>query len=585
MVEKSPEQSSPPPPEKKDDPLIGLLVADKYRVTARLARGGMGRIYLAEQQPLGRPVVLKVLDDRAREGSEEFEQRFLLEASTYARLRHPNTVTIFDYGRLALESEQTWYMVMEYIQGETLRAALRRQGHFSPQRALWVCREVARSLREAHRLGVVHRDLKPTNVMLSTTEEGEIVKVLDFGIVKLMDGGDSDADLTRGGRLVGTPRYMAPEMIRRREGGIDGRTDLYSLGIMLYELLSGRVPFTGDTMDVAIAQLSEPVPIIADLTGVSVPPIVEAIALRCLQKRPEDRYPDVSAFIAALDEVLNQLGPAPAHESHIHARPTMNQGWQDHSHSRSYPSLVMMAPQGSPAAVPNLAPEIDLDDDDLQIERGGRWLPALLLLGIALASAALALWWIFQEPAQPPDDPAQASLSGAQGGRPDPATAASGPAAGSPAVAQEPDEAHPEHAQDAEAAPEPRLIAVHTQPAGAQIFDGPVLLGESPLKVSLGLSPRQLRIESPGYRAHTLTLDAQSPALIEQALLRQSPPPTPPGARAQETPPSKSAPSAAPASRAQGTAPAKSPATAPPSAAPQKAPASADPALDIRMTR
>jgi len=293
------------------DALLGVTVAGRYRVVRLVARGGMGRIYLAEQLPLGRSVALKVLEARAvqREQDPEFERRFLLEAATCARLTHPNTVKVYDYGPLNVNGEDTFYMAMEFIEGKTLRQALKAEGHLTPSRALRIAREVARSLREAHRAGVIHRDLKPSNVMLARPPgEEESVKVVDFGIAKVLD--NDVGDLTMSGKFLGSPRYMSPEVIRH--GAVDHRADLYALGVLLYEMLGGRAPFQGEkAVHTMMMHVNDAPPSIFERTGVTVPPQAEQIALACLAKRPDERPPDAEAVIAMIDAALSTGAPAP----------------------------------------------------------------------------------------------------------------------------------------------------------------------------------------------------------------------------------------------------------------------------------
>ena len=289
-----------------NDPLAGRLIAGKYRVIRLVARGGMGRIYLAEQEPLGRSVALKVLDARYVQSDQdpEFQKRFLLEAATCARLTHPNTVKVYDYGRIEGIAEETYFMVMEFIDGRTLRHALKDYGYFPAGRALRVTREIARSLREAHRLGIVHRDLKPSNVMLVPSDEGESVKVLDFGIAKVIR--DDQSDLTVGGRFLGSPRYMSPEVIKHTD--VDARSDIYSLGILLYEMLCGRPPFASEkSVATMMAHLHDAVPSLKDRTGVDVAFAVETIARRCLEKDARLRFQNVDELIAAIEQVSREF--------------------------------------------------------------------------------------------------------------------------------------------------------------------------------------------------------------------------------------------------------------------------------------
>jgi serine/threonine protein kinase len=225
---------APHPSSPAADPLIGRLINDRYRIASLVARGGMGRVYRAEQAPLGREVALKVLHPRYEgDHDPEFQRRFFLEASTCAKLSHPNTVTIFDYGRT---EDDIYYIAMELLEGRTLHRAVRTDGPFAPQRAMHIARQVCRSLREAHKSGLVHRDLKPANVFLMRHgDEEDFVKVLDFGLVKDIE--TPDEDLTETGLFMGSPKYMSPEQIRGEN--VDGRCDVYALGVMLYEMLTG----------------------------------------------------------------------------------------------------------------------------------------------------------------------------------------------------------------------------------------------------------------------------------------------------------------------------------------------------------
>ena len=219
------------------DPLIGRLINGRFKIVSVIARGGMGKVYKAEQSPLGRICALKVLSPKYEgDRDPEFHKRFFLEASTAAKLSHANTVTIFDYG----QSDEIYFIAMEYIEGRTLHRTLREEGPFDEKRTAHVAGQICRSLREAHGLGVVHRDLKPGNILLcDRADENDVVKVLDFGLVKDVTG--EHEDLTQAGLFMGSPKYMAPEQILG--GEISSRTDIYSLGVMMFEMLTGKVPF------------------------------------------------------------------------------------------------------------------------------------------------------------------------------------------------------------------------------------------------------------------------------------------------------------------------------------------------------
>ncbi|MSP54038.1 MAG: serine/threonine protein kinase [Myxococcales bacterium] len=304
-----PDPPAPPPrgesaPVRAEvDPLVGQLVSGRYRVERLIARGGMGSIYRAEQVPLGRIVALKVLVPAMlhTEEATELRRRFLREAETCARLRHPNTVTVYDYGTLPLpavlgrEPGDGLYIAMEFVEGRTLWRALKEDGPFPSDRVARIGRQIAKSLREAHAMGVVHRDLKPGNVML-TAELGddgaEAVKVLDFGVAKLM--GETEA-LTIAGNFVGSPRYASPEQIQ--EADVDGRSDLYSLGVVLYELLAGVPPFQAtDTIRMLMQHVRDaPPPLTEKVPGLS--PSLATLIHALLEKRPEDRPANAEAVL------------------------------------------------------------------------------------------------------------------------------------------------------------------------------------------------------------------------------------------------------------------------------------------------
>ncbi|MCC7536697.1 MAG: serine/threonine protein kinase, partial [Deltaproteobacteria bacterium] len=286
------------------DPWIGRVIAGRYRVVDFLAAGGMGRIYRAEQEPLGRLVVLKVLNPRytASGDDPEFQKRFLLEAATCAKLHHPNVVTIYDYGKV--DNDDTYYMAMELVVGRTLGQVLRAEGPMPPRRVIRIARQIGRALREAHHLGIVHRDLKPSNVMLVHTDEGESVKVLDFGLVKVLR--DDSEELTMEGKFLGSPKYMSPEQIRHQE--VDARSDLYSLGVIMFELLTGKVPFEGtQAVQTLMMHVSLPAPSLRE-RGAAVPLELDGVVQRCLMKEPEQRFADVDEFMTGLRIAAAALG-------------------------------------------------------------------------------------------------------------------------------------------------------------------------------------------------------------------------------------------------------------------------------------
>ncbi len=272
-----------------------LLTAGRYRVERLIARGGMGAVYLARHIDLHREVALKILAPSPdMEESGSFEERFRLEAETLAALNHPNIVTLYDYGQT---DDGRYFLALEYIDGPRFTDLL-RDGALPPSDAVRLLLEVCRALRYAHKRGVVHRDLKPSNLLVWTDDEGdEHVKVVDFGLVKVME---DDQSLTRAGLILGSPHCMAPEQIRGDE--IDHRADIYAMGVLLFRAVAGKWPFHGESSTATmIAHINNPIPRMADLgMGATVPPLLEDTIRRCLAKRAEDRYADVSSLMTDL---------------------------------------------------------------------------------------------------------------------------------------------------------------------------------------------------------------------------------------------------------------------------------------------
>jgi serine/threonine-protein kinase len=282
------------------DPLIGRVVNDRFKITALIARGGMGKVYRAEQSPLGRVCAIKVLNPNyAGEHDPEFHKRFFLEASIASKLTHPNTVTIFDYGRT---EDEIYYMAMEYLEGHTLHRAI-REGFFPEERAAHIARQICRALREAHSLGVIHRDLKPANIFLvEHGDETDFVKVLDFGLVKNVSG-DKAEDLTQTGLFMGSPKYMAPEQIRGDR--VDARTDIYALGIILYEMITGKVPFDRpNSVNILMAHVNEEPPPMRQMNpAINISPQIEDAVARCMAKDPDQRFRSMDEVLAALKRI------------------------------------------------------------------------------------------------------------------------------------------------------------------------------------------------------------------------------------------------------------------------------------------
>ena len=280
------------------DPLIGRVIADRFRIMSLIARGGMGKVYKAEQAPLGRVCALKVLNPNYNgDADPEFHRRFFREASITSRITHPNSVTIFDYGKT---DDEVYYMAMEYLDGQTLHHALRDVGTMHEERVGRIAQQMCRALREAHTLDVIHRDLKPANIFLMRHgDEDDFVKVLDFGLVKHLSERPEE-QLTQTGLFMGSPKYMAPEQIQG--GHVDARTDVYSLGIMMYEMLAGKVPFERPTsVNILMAHVGEPPPPMRAVNpNLVCSPAFEELVMRCIAKDPNQRYISIDAVLQGI---------------------------------------------------------------------------------------------------------------------------------------------------------------------------------------------------------------------------------------------------------------------------------------------
>lgn len=266
----------------------GTMIGGRYRLVARLARGGMAEVWEAHDDVLTRPVAVKLLlPHLAADGG--FHERFHREAMSAARLSHPHIVSIYD----TCSSDDVEAIVMELVRGSTLRDVLDSRGSIPPRRAIAITRQVADALAHAHACGLVHRDVKPGNILLA--DDGRVL-VTDFGIAK---AAEETSDLTEAGQIVGTAKYLSPEQVRGEP--LDGRSDVYALGVVLYEMLCGRPPFSGDSSTAtALARLTtEPLRPRQVRAGLSRD--LEDVVLKAMARRPDDRFPTAAALCSALD--------------------------------------------------------------------------------------------------------------------------------------------------------------------------------------------------------------------------------------------------------------------------------------------
>ena len=286
--------------ERTSDPLLGQTLAGKYLIEKLIKNGGMGSVYVGKHVLMDKTVAIKVLRPSLAL-DDNVVRRFSREAKAASRISHPHAVSVTDFG----ESENgVVFLVMEYLDGRTLKEIIKSEGPMKLARAIEIIRQVAGALDAAHEQGVVHRDLKSDNIMLSQTNGGDWAKVLDFGIAKIQQSETHDADITAANLVIGTPQYMSPEQCSQSTA-IDARSDIYSLGIIIYEMLAAQLPFTGESPTVIMMkQVQEPPPSILDARP-ELPGSIAQVISKALAKQPQDRYQTAGELSRALTEAAS----------------------------------------------------------------------------------------------------------------------------------------------------------------------------------------------------------------------------------------------------------------------------------------
>jgi serine/threonine-protein kinase len=358
------------------DSLIDTLFDGRYRIQRKLGAGGMADVYLAEDQELGRRVAIKILNGR-HANDDQFIERFRREAKNAAALNHPNIVSIYDRG----EAEETYYIAMEFLDGRTLKELIIGRGAAPMNVAIEYARQILSALRFAHRHGIVHRDIKPHNVLVDG--EGR-VKVTDFGIARA-----GTSQMTEAGSIVGTAQYLSPE--QARGGEVDPRSDLYSLGIVLYELLTGKTPFDGETpVEIAMKHLST-APKPPSKLRPDIPPELDMVVMRALAKNPDDRYQSADEMEGDLDRVAR--GVRVSATTVDTATQVLRRPATVAAAAGAATAATMIAPPASAGAVPPAVVEEE------EFEEGGAdrplW-PWLVAAGFVIA-AVIAGFFVWHE--------------------------------------------------------------------------------------------------------------------------------------------------------------------------------------------
>lgn len=354
------------------DTLIDTIFDGRYRILRKLGAGGMAAVYLAEDDELGRRVAIKILNDRYST-DDAFVERFRREAKSAAGLSHPNIVSVYDRG----EAEGTYYIAMEVIEGRSLKETIKTQGRLRPAQAIAYARQILAALRFAHRNGIIHRDIKPHNILVGAEER---LKVTDFGIARA-----GASQMTEAGSIMGTAQYLSPE--QARGAPVTAASDLYSVGIVLYEMLTGNVPFTGDTpVEIALKHLNEqPHPPSAVAPG--IPADLDRVVLRALAKHPSDRYQSAEEFDSDLARI--EAGLPVARET-AEAATAILAGTAAGVPATAATQVLNREP---PRAPPRQPPPQDPYAEPPRRKRSiFPWLLAIVLL----AGAAVAGWYVYQ---------------------------------------------------------------------------------------------------------------------------------------------------------------------------------------------
>ncbi|MBK8480508.1 MAG: protein kinase [Proteobacteria bacterium] len=428
-----------------EDDLIGQVVASRYRVTEKLGEGGMGTVYRAEHVAIGKQLAIKVLlPEYARKA--DLKERFLREARAAAAIGHENIVDITDFGETPSGSV---FFAMEFLDGQDLAHHVKKDGALSWPRAKAILLQICRALGAAHAKQIVHRDMKPENVILISREgRPDFVKVLDFGIAKVSGASDGEQRLTRTGMIFGTPEYMSPEQAQGHHP--DHRVDVYAVGVIMYELLSGQVPFKADTFMGILTKhiFEEPVPPSRVNPEAHISPEVEAVVLKAMVKDRNHRYQSMAEMAAAIAQTPTRMtrtsGELQPPAASIVLAPTPIPSLASRTGSDDAPASGTARTQMGGVGARDQA----VEELPLELPRRPR---GAIYAGLGLALALLGLVLVWSRGAAPPPQPAKVAL---------------------PAAIPE------------------VTVSVESEPSGARVLKGTIPVGQTPLELRLPQSQR-----------------------------------------------------------------------------------------------
>lgn len=526
---------SAPDAAREADPLVGKVIQGRFAVLARLDAGGMGVVYKAEQQPLGRVIALKILESKQNAALDAtFSRRFFLEASAAAKLTHPNTIVVHDYGKT---DEGLYFIAMEYLDGGSLAARLKKQGPLSPAQAIHVGLQVAGSLGDAHAQGLVHRDLKPGNVMFAPRGgDPFFAKVLDFGLVKMIGDDKENIALTQSGMMMGSPRYMAPEQVKAQP--VDHRADIYAFGAMLYHMVAGAPPFAaGSAFEAMHAHVNTPPPPLrATWPHCPAGPQLEAVIMRCLQKDPAHRFlgmnelmnalracqPEAGALVTsssgwapmsasqALSLVSSSSTPLSASRSGTDSNPSISSSGMTPSGSR-IKTMRFESAEAPSVASPSLAAQPAASAVAAPPRQGGGAIKVIAVLAALLVVALGALGAVWAASVLRARDAARTEARPQTPPAPEPAPVAP-PTVPAPAPEPAPPVIRPEAAPPGPAAP--TALMLQTEPPGATVRRDGADLGDTPVPLLIPRGERwTIEVIKAGFVPRTVTVEGGQSAL------------------------------------------------------------------------